>query len=272
MVDDKDNKDKQEELAEQKAEEPIVREGIAAYNLDGEREGGFLTGRGKRGRNLKVVPHSSEQAATSEGGDNMSEHYLEKYLDQRIASLDEKFSGIQRTLEQSLAEMREDTKQYRIERQKEEERRRIEWKEREEQRQNEMRERDNQRHAEILAQQARTEAMFNQAMAAIRAESAQRHADFASFQAKIEARFKEIDERFDKIDARFEKMDERFDKIDARFEKMDERFEKVDGRFGKVDEKLDSNNKWNNNLAITVILAIAALVFANIWALVTFSK
>ena len=96
-------------------------ESLAAYNLDETAGKGFPLGKGKREQSFELFGHS-QQASTSGEGENMPQRYFEKYLDQRIANIDQKITSIkdelqiktehiQRTIEQSLAEMRKHDKQ-----------------------------------------------------------------------------------------------------------------------------------------------------------------
>ena len=174
-------RDKKEKLGKEETGDTTAAESAVAYNFR------------QRERESKGMAGASQVAAASEEGDDMDQRYFEKYIDQRMANIDEKFlaikeenvriredlqsatvdfkkelqdsvAGIQRTIDQSLTAR----------------------KEQEEQRQIEMRERDNQRHAEIRAANAKTDAIL-----------AEIRADFRAMDAKMDTKFNAMGEKVD---------------------------------------------------------------------------
>jgi low affinity Fe/Cu permease len=200
MADDKENKGlKEEEIKEATR----VEESIAAYDLSPTMEENLIP-REKVGAKLKGIPNSPQLAATSEEDGNMPQHYFDKYIDQRMASIDEKIVGlrcelqsrtdsIQRTVDHSLAEIRERDNQRHAEIMAME----TKANERLEQSLAEMRERDNQRHAEILAMEARSDAKLEQLLAELHARDNQRHAEIIAMETKLDERITSLDNKID---------------------------------------------------------------------------
>ena len=236
-----DSKRPHGEVAQEKREvndETRASEGAPVYDFSQENEeiqnqakGGSLARGGKREAAKSLA--STQVAATSEEGGDLQARYFEKYVDQRMASIDEKIlsikvelqdrtDAIQRSIERSLAEMREQEKQRQIE----------------------MRERDNQRHAEIMASNARLE----------------------SREARVDARFEDL---INKLDARDARIDARFDDLNKKFDARDAR---IDAKLDGFNNKLDSTNKWIIGFIIAALISLAGIVISNFWAIINLTK
>jgi|GEM_PF-2141285 hypothetical protein len=262
MVDSKYDDDIKKELKEQNpSSETEVRESSAAYNLN-DLSGRSVPRRKKKGeRDLNPVSAPSQLASTSEEGEeNMPQHYFEKYLDQRMANIDETFlsikeelrnrtESIQHILEQSIATMQEQEKQ----------------------RQLEMRDRDNQRHAELLSINTRSDERFSSIDAKFDNLNARMDARFASVDARFDSLIARMDARFDSVDARFDsliaRMDARFANADARFDSIDAKFDRLqarlDDRFDNIDakfEQIDDRNRWMLNFSIGTLVALVGIL------------
>ena len=251
MVDSKYDDDIKKELKEQNpSSETEVRESSAAYNLN-DLSGRSVPRRKKKGeRDLNPVSAPSQLASTSEEGEeNMPQHYFEKYLDQRMANIDETFlsikeelrnrtESIQHILEQSIATMQEQEKQ----------------------RQLEMRDRDNQRHAELLSINTRSDERFSSIDAKFDNLNARMDARFASVDARFDSLIARMDARFANADARFANADARFDSIDAKFDRLqarlDDRFDNIDAKF----EQIDDRNRWMLNFSIGTLVALVGIL------------
>ena len=218
---------KDEVLKEKEAE--LVKESSAAYLLD-EPQLQAKYRQEEQERDLRLV--SSAQLAATSQDDPIQQHYFEKYIDQRMANIDEKFVSIQKENELMRQELRSSVAQIQ---------RSLD------QNLTQMQERDNQRHAEMIATLAR----FDQYDARFQRFENKIDTRFDQFEANVNARFDHSEaranEKFDQIDARFEHVNERFNQFEARFDRSEA---KVDARFDHFETRI--NEKFEHSEAKVV--------------------
>jgi len=179
MVDSK-GPDKEEVLNEQEAE--LVEESSAVYLLDEPQVSGKYW---NKQEDLKLTSSAQLAATSQEGENNLPQRYFEKYLDQRMANIDEKFLSIKednnlirQELRISVAEIQRSITQN------------I----------SEMRERDNQRHAELIAVNAR----------------------FDRFEARMSKQYNQLET---KLDARFDNLDLKYDRLEAKYDGLNDKMD-----------------------------------------------
>ncbi len=229
MVDSK-GPDKEEVLNEQEAE--LVEESSAVYLLDEPQVSGKYW---NKQEDLKLTSSAQLAATSQEGENNLPQRYFEKYLDQRMANIDEKFLSIKednnlirQELRISVAEIQRSITQN------------I----------SEMRERDNQRHAELIAVNARFDRF-----------EARMSKQYNQLETKLDARFDNLDLKYDRLEAKMEEKYNRLEaKMDARFGNLEAKYDRLEEKYDGLNDKMDNNHKWIIGLAISSLLAIVGVL------------